>query len=183
MCQAFSGTDSSNPSYKSLSQLLLSPPITDIKTEAWGGSVKCPADGTSKTQTEPAGLRNYNFDLYTPRLPGVFISLQSRLEHLGCSFQKCVVCSPTDMPSLVIIAALLHNSPKVGITRTPVNRRTDGGIFTHRRLQSSENKGLLFTATWLSLTNVMLTERWLTQKNTYCMFPLRVQNRQNSLGA
>lgn len=51
--------------------------------------------------------------------PGVFISLQSRLEHLGYSFQKCVVCSSTERPSLVIIAALLHNSPKVGITHTP----------------------------------------------------------------
>lgn len=47
--------------------------------------------------------------------------------------------------------------------------------------KNGENEGPLFMAAWMNPTNKMLAERWLTQKNTYCMFPLKVQNRQNCL--
>lgn len=87
-------------------------------------------ESTFRTQTEEVELRNHNLGHYTPRHSGALISPQLRLEHLGCSFQKQVVCSQKICPRLVIIAALLYNVSKVEIIHTPINRKTDGGIFT-----------------------------------------------------
>lgn len=74
------------------------------------------------TQTEPAVLMNYSLDPHIPTLPWALISPQSNLNSSDAHFISVLYVHQQTCPRLVIIAALLHNSPKVEITRTFISR-------------------------------------------------------------